>query len=169
MERDGKIFYYYDPYVTPQRPEPDCDDFYERYQEYHRHPMNQEQVCLPFDDEWDNSKEYVEEFSNILETTPDVLLQASMQVIARTGQYHPIYVEQLSVKTHEGENRETDLEEPADRLIKKPGLSTLTQEILDRRLELEDPPDYLVRHIQSIIRDVVHNNGNEEMDGVEEF
>lgn len=169
MERDGKWFYYYHPYETPTKPTPDCDDFFERYQEYNRHPMNPEQVCLPFDDNYDNSIEYVQEFSNILETTPDVHLRASMQAILNTGQYLQTYVQPLSVKTHEGENREVDLEEPPEHLTKKPVLSDLTREIIDRRLELENPPDYLVDQILDIARGVIYNQEIDRRSGLEEL
>lgn len=142
MERDGKWFYYYDPYQTPTKPSPECDDYFERLQEYNQHPMNLERTSIPFDDNYDNSQEYVQEFYQILETTQNLALKTSMQSIVDTGQYSSIYVEHLSVKTGN---------------------------IFEQRVAEITPPEHLVKRFEGMIQEVLANARDTEMEGVEEI
>lgn len=141
MERDGKWFYYYDPYQTPVKPSPECDDYFERLQEYNQHPMNLERTSIPFNNHYDNSDEYVQQFHEILDTTQNAALKASMQSILDTGQYSEIYVERLSVKT---------------------------SQIFEQRVAEIEPPDHLVKRYEGMIQEVLENAHNTKMEGVEE-
>jgi hypothetical protein len=139
MERDGEWFYYYHPWQIPEYPTPDLDDFYDRLCEYNRHPLNLHRMSIPMHDEWDGGEKYVEEFTEVMETTHDVVLKKAMETIMETGQYAETYVQTITAKS---------------------------EELITQRLNLEEPPEHLVKRMEAIIQEVLSGG---EMEGVEEL
>jgi len=157
MERDGKIFYYYDPYLIPTYPDASQDDYFERLQEYYRHPLNQHQMMIPFGDNVHLQNEYVQQFTNVQENSPDVVLREAMQTIQDTGQYLETYCDEDSVKYREL----NELRNKLDKIVNHGSLICPPQE----------PDEDLVIHYKKMIHHVLHpeEQQQEEMDGVEEF